>query len=70
MDRVGKARRLRESGIALSDVVREAIDERFATLAASQRSRDARAVVAQLLERHPDPPDVGRRSRFGGAGGS
>ena len=53
-----KARALRERGVVLSDLVREAIDERFEDLSRSERPRDATAVIARILEQHPDPPDL------------
>jgi post-segregation antitoxin (ccd killing protein) len=61
-DRLRKARRLREHGIAISDVVREAIDERFRQSASLRRSRDVRAIVTSLFERYPDPPGIPARS--------
>ena len=45
---------LRDRGITLSDVVREAIDARFAALEPSPRG-DLRAMVKSVLARHPDP---------------
>ena len=59
--RVRKARRLRERGIAISDVVREAIDERFRRLGALERSRDVQTIMTGLFERYPDPPNVPAR---------
>jgi hypothetical protein len=60
--RLRKARRLRERGIAVSDVVREAIDERYRQLAPLARHRDVRAMMTSLFERYPDPPHVPARS--------
>jgi len=60
--RVRKVRRLRERGIAISDVVREAIDERYRQLAPVARQRDVRAIMTRLYERYPDPPNVPARS--------
>jgi hypothetical protein len=60
-ERLAKARALRERGVALSDVVREAIDERFARLAGSRSGRDVRAILAQAFEQYPDPPGLARR---------
>jgi hypothetical protein len=57
-----KVRKLRESGYALSDVVREAIDAKYDALAASGRPVDPAAVVAGILERYPDLPAAPRRS--------
>ena len=57
-DRVRKVRRLRERGVALSDLVREAIDHRFDRLDPAVGSRQARATLDRILERHPDPPDL------------
>ena len=56
--RVRKVRQLRERGIAISDVVREAIDERYRQLAPVARHRDVRAMMTSLFERYPDPPNV------------
>lgn len=60
--RVRKARKLRESGVRLSDLVREAIDERFAGLLASDEPPDVRALLRHLFEEHPDPPDLPARA--------
>ena len=59
--RLRKARTLREHGIVLSDVVREAIDQRYAALTPSQSPRRIRAVVDALFEQYPDPPDLAAR---------
>jgi hypothetical protein len=61
-NRLRKARRLRESGVALSDLVREAIDERFARLHAPGTRQDVKARVERILERFPDPPDLPPRA--------
>jgi hypothetical protein len=50
-----KARVLRESGVALSDLVREAIDARFESLRTSRRSGDALQILQHILERYPEP---------------
>ena len=60
-ERLRKVRRLRERGVALSDLVREAIDHRFDRLDPAIESRQARATLDQILERHPDPPDLPAR---------
>jgi hypothetical protein len=60
--RLRKARRLRESGVTLSDVVREAIDARFAALDAPMTGPEARTMVARILSKHPDPPGLAARS--------
>ena len=52
-----KALALRERGVALSDVVREAIDERYGQLQTTTRS-DVKAVVQRIFDEHPDPADV------------
>ena len=61
-ERVRKARTLRERGIALSDVVREAIDERFANLPRSESPTDVQAAVRRIFDRYPDPPDLPSRN--------
>lgn len=60
-DRLRKAQTLRERGVALSDVVREAIDERFAALGGSASRADVRTIVRQIFEQYPDPPDLPAR---------
>ncbi|MBM3817528.1 MAG: hypothetical protein FJW14_00730 [Acidimicrobiia bacterium] len=56
-DRLRKAQALRERGVALSDVVREAIDERFLELRSESRP-DAKAIIRRMFDEHPDPPDL------------
>ena len=51
-ERVRKAQRLREHGVAISDLVREAIDERFDALRTPRDAGEARSAIARLLERH------------------
>jgi hypothetical protein len=60
-ERLRKAQRLREHGVAISDLVREAIDERFDALRRPRDARDIRAIIARLLERYPDPRDLPAR---------
>ena len=57
-DRIRKAQALREQGLTLSDLVREAIDERFAGLSKESAPPDARAIVQDILRRYPDPVDT------------
>jgi len=57
-DRLRKARTLRARGMALSDVVREAIDERFAALRRSGSPPDVRTIVRRMFEQYPDPPGL------------
>ena len=59
-ERLRKVQVLRERGVPLSDVVREAIDERFSVLR-SESSLDAGDVVRRLFEEHPDPPGLPAR---------
>lgn len=60
-ERVRKARTLRERGVALSDVLREAIDERFAELRRSESQPDVRTIIQKAFEQYPDPPDLAPR---------
>jgi hypothetical protein len=60
-ERVRKAQALRERGVALSDVVREAIDERFAAIGRSDSPPDVRAIVREIFDRYPDPPGLAPR---------
>jgi len=59
-DRLRKARTLRERGVTLSEVVRTAIDERFAELWEATDPNPANA-VRRIFERFPDPPDLPKR---------
>ena len=58
--RLRKAQVLRRRGIALSDVVREAIDARYGQLQAAPRS-DVKATVSRIFDEHPDPADLPER---------
>ena len=53
-ERLRKARILRERGVTLSNVVREAIDERFLRLR-SEPQLDLKTVVERIFEEYPDP---------------
>lgn len=57
-ERVRKARKLRERGVVLSDLVREAIDERFEQVGGPRAPRDLEALMARIFEQYPDPPDL------------
>lgn len=59
-ERLRKVRTLRQRGVALSDVVREAIDERFLRLR-SESQPDVRTLIRKLFEQFPDPADLPRR---------
>jgi hypothetical protein len=56
--RLERARRLRASGIALSDLVRDAIDRRYEQLVKSSKGRDVEAIMNEIYEQHPDPPGL------------
>ena len=58
--RLRKAQTLRRRGIALSDVVREAIDARYGQLQSAPRS-DVTAIVRRIFDEHPDPADLPER---------
>jgi hypothetical protein len=57
-ERLRKVLALRKRGLALSDVVREAIDERFSELRESTSPAEVKAIVDGIFARYPDPPDV------------
>ena len=59
-ERLRKARILRERGVTLSNVVREAIDERFLRLRPEPRP-DLKVVVERIFEKYPDPVDLPTR---------
>ena len=60
-ERLRKARVLRDSGVAISDLLREAIDRRYEQVAGSPKGLDAAAIMRRLFAEHPDPPDLPRR---------
>lgn len=53
-ERIRKTRSLLERGVVLSDVVREAIDDRYERIV-GDAPRDTRALVKQIFEQYPDP---------------
>jgi hypothetical protein len=53
--RLRKVPTLRARGIALSDVVSEAIDERFAALRRPESPPDVRTIIRRIFEQYPDP---------------
>jgi hypothetical protein len=57
-ERLRKAQALRKRGVALSDVVREAIDERYADVERREAPLDARTLIRRIFEEHPDPVDL------------
>lgn len=61
-ERLRKARLLREQGLALSDVIREAIDDRFDRLNRSRKLGDIRNIVERIFEWYPDPSGLPPRS--------
>ena len=56
--RLRKAQMLRARGVVLSDVVREAIDERFAALRRPESPLDVRTIIRRIFEQYPDPPGL------------
>jgi hypothetical protein len=61
-ERLRKARRLREKGLALSDVVREAIDVRYDEVVVRGARDNPADVLGGILARFPDPPDMPART--------
>jgi hypothetical protein len=57
-ERIRKAQILRDRGVSLSDVMRQAIDERFAAISTLELRPDVKQIVRGLFERHPDPPGL------------
>ena len=49
-----KAQALREHGVTLSEVVRQAIDNRFLELRSESRP-DAKTLIRRIFEKYPDP---------------
>jgi hypothetical protein len=61
-DRLRKVRKLKEQGVVLSDLVRDAIDRRFQALSSARPSTEADAIVNRLFEQYPDSADAAIRS--------
>src|SRR5439155_3356375 len=61
-DRLRKARKLRENGVVLSDLVREAIDSKFEALRTPDQPRRATRLLDELFTRYPDPPGLPPRA--------
>lgn len=57
-ERLRKARVLREQGIALSDVIREAIDQRFEQTNRSRTAREVTNLMQRIFQLYPDPTDL------------
>lgn len=57
-NRLRKARALRERGVVLSNLIREAIDHRFDQVSGPRMPRDVEGLLARVFERYPDPPDL------------
>jgi hypothetical protein len=57
-ERLRKAQELREQGVTLSDLVREAIDLRYARAAYALSPSTVTTVVQRIFEQHPDPADL------------
>lgn len=60
-ERARKARELQKQGITLSELVREAIDQRYAALKAPV-DEDVETIMARIYALYPDPPDLPPRS--------
>ena len=54
-ERIQKARKLRANGIPLSDLIREAIDQRYEKMAESSKPRDVETIMQDIYDRYPDP---------------
>ena len=60
-ERTRKARALRDSGIAVSDLLRDAIDRRYEQVVRSPTGLDVAAIMQRIFEQHPDPPNLAPR---------
>ena len=52
---------LRASGIAVSDLLRDAIDRRYEQVVRSPKGLDVAAIMRRIFEQHPDPPNLAPR---------
>jgi hypothetical protein len=57
-EHVRKVEALRRQGVTLSDLVREAIDARYAASATREREFDAKRLTDELFDLYPDPADL------------
>lgn len=57
-ERVRKVQALRARGVALADLVREAIDARFDALRRTGSRTEITAIIRDVFEQHPDPPGL------------
>jgi hypothetical protein len=60
-ERTRKARALRASGIAVSDLLREAIDRRYEQVLGSRKGLDVAAIMRRIFVENPDQPDLAPR---------
>ena len=56
-ERMRKARALRAAGVAISDLLREAIDRRYER-AIRSKGLEVSAIMRRIFEEHPDPRDL------------
>ena len=59
--RIEKARKLREKGVTLSELVRDAIDRQYDELVQSNKALDVDALIDTIHARFPDPPNLPAR---------
>jgi hypothetical protein len=57
-ERLRKAQELRAQGVVLSDLVREAIDERHAQTTHAVSPSAVTAIMQRIFREHPDPPGL------------
>jgi hypothetical protein len=57
-ERVRKVQVLRQEGVALSDLVREAIDAKYEALTAGEQQYDAEKLIERLFATYPDPAEL------------
>jgi hypothetical protein len=56
-ERLRKAKSLRASGVPISDIVREAIDRRYADLNQPPEDLDVESIIRRIDEQFPDLPN-------------
>lgn len=57
-DLLRKAKVLRGNGITMSELLRDAIDQKYAQLNKPRPRRDIEAIMNRIFEQYPDPPDM------------
>lgn len=53
-----KVRALQEQGVTLSELVRDAVDQRYAAVCEAPPSEDVAVALQRIFEQYPEPPGL------------